>query len=123
MNAPDRHGLGRSSILGTLSICYAPLIDKNRKAIGTRLTMLSSRPQDRLPVGSTLESLNAVWPEQSAPVLVAPLDATIGAPRQSKRGVAHHIRGQPHESGRRDTAHAFGQEKVNDCRFLSRFLR
>jgi EAL and modified HD-GYP domain-containing signal transduction protein len=83
MNAPDRQILGQSSILGSLAICYAPLIDKNRKAIGTRLTMLSARPQDRMPVGTMLDALKSVWPEQSAPVLVAPLDATIDDSAQS----------------------------------------
>lgn len=77
MNAPERLHAGYGSVLGTLSICYAPLIDKKRKAIGTRLTMLSTRAQERLPVGRVLESLNAVWPDASAPVLVAPLDATL----------------------------------------------
>jgi EAL and modified HD-GYP domain-containing signal transduction protein len=77
MNAPDKISLGSSSILGAMSICYAPLIDKKRKAIGTRLTMLSIRPQDRMPAGSVLHALNSVWPDQSGPMLVAPLDASI----------------------------------------------
>lgn len=77
MNAPDRPVLGPSSILNSLAICYAPLIDRNRKAIGTRLTMLSARPQDRMPVGTMLEALNSVWPDANQAVLVAPLDATI----------------------------------------------
>lgn len=75
MNAPEKLPLGTSSVLGTLAICYAPLIDAKRKAIGTRLTVLSMRPQDRPPVGAVLTALNSVWPESSAPVLVAPLDA------------------------------------------------
>jgi EAL and modified HD-GYP domain-containing signal transduction protein len=74
MNAPEKLQLGPNA-LGTLSICYAPLIDSKRKAIGTRLTMLSTKPQDRLPIGHVLSTLNNVWPESSAPVLVAPLDA------------------------------------------------
>ena len=74
MNAPEKLQLGPNA-LGTLSICYAPLIDAKRKAIGTRLTMLSTKPQDRLPIGHVLSTLNNVWPESSAPVLVAPLDA------------------------------------------------
>lgn len=77
MNAPEKLHLGQGSVLGTLSICYAPLIDKKRKAIGTRLTMLSTRAQERLHVGRVLESLNAVWPDASAPVLIAPLDANL----------------------------------------------
>ncbi|MFN9030447.1 MAG: EAL and HDOD domain-containing protein [Betaproteobacteria bacterium] len=77
MNAPDRPVFGSSSILNALAICYAPLIDRNRKAIGTRLTMLSARPQDRMQVGAMLEALNSVWSDASQAVLVAPLDATI----------------------------------------------
>jgi EAL and modified HD-GYP domain-containing signal transduction protein len=75
MNAPDR--LGLPDALATLSICYAPMIDKNRRAVGTRLTMLSSRAPGYLPVGHILEQLNEVWPEAEASVLVAPLDATF----------------------------------------------
>jgi EAL and modified HD-GYP domain-containing signal transduction protein len=77
MNAPERLPAGVHQVLDTLSICYAPLIDKKRKAIGTRLTLLSLRPQERMPIGTVLSALNAVWPDSSAPVLVAPLDAPL----------------------------------------------
>jgi c-di-GMP phosphodiesterase len=80
MNAPDRTLLAQSphaALLGSLNICYAPLIDKNRKAIGTRLTLLSSRGAAKLPVGHMLEALNGIWPDANVPVLVAPLDATV----------------------------------------------
>lgn len=75
MNAPERIANAALGVLGTLSICYAPLIDKKRKALGTRLTMLATNPNDRPPIGQVLEALNTVWPESGAPVLVAPLDA------------------------------------------------
>src|SRR5262245_24331174 len=75
MNAPERLLPPSGNVLGTLSICYAPLIDAKRKAIGTRLTMLSAKPQERLPIGNVLSTLNNVWPDSSAAVLVAPLDA------------------------------------------------
>jgi EAL and modified HD-GYP domain-containing signal transduction protein len=75
MNAPEKLQLASSNVLGTLSICYAPLIDAKRKAIGTRLTMLSTKPQDRVPIGNVLSTLNNVWPDANSPVLVAPLDA------------------------------------------------
>lgn len=65
--------------LASVSICYSPLIDRSRKTMGTRLTMLSLRPQDRPRLGSVLNELNAVWPEDNAPVLVAPLDAVFDA--------------------------------------------
>ncbi|HEX4584840.1 MAG TPA: HDOD domain-containing protein [Burkholderiaceae bacterium] len=77
MNAPERIANAAIGVLDTLPICYAPLIDKKRKAIGTRLTMVATNPNDRLPIGHVLEALNTVWPESSAPVLVAPLDATF----------------------------------------------
>src|SRR5512137_1492786 len=73
MNAPDR--LAFSSVLGALSMSYSPLIDRARRAFGIRLTMLSVKPQDRLPVGLMLDQLGMLWPETTAPVLVAPLDA------------------------------------------------
>src|SRR5258706_2468997 len=75
MNAPERIANAALGVLGTMSICYAPLIDKKRKAIGTRLTMLATNPQERPPIGQVLAALNAVWPESGAPVLVAPRDA------------------------------------------------
>jgi EAL and modified HD-GYP domain-containing signal transduction protein len=75
MNAPDR--LGLPDALATLSICYAPLIDKHRRAIGTRLTMVSARAPGYLPVGHILEQLNEIWPDADASVLIAPLDATF----------------------------------------------
>ncbi len=77
MNAPERVAPAVHQVLDTVSICYAPLIDRHRKAIGTRLTLLSLRPQERPAVGAVLTALNAVWPDASAPVLVAPLDATL----------------------------------------------
>jgi len=83
MNAPERLPAGIHQVLDTLSICYAPLIDKKRKAIGTRLTLLSLRPQDRMPIGTVLGALNAVWPDISTPLLVAPLDATLDESAES----------------------------------------
>jgi EAL and modified HD-GYP domain-containing signal transduction protein len=74
MNAPERL-IATADMLGSVWICYAPLIDKKRKAIGTRLTMLSAAAQDRPPIGPLLDQMNEVWPESNVPVLVAPLDA------------------------------------------------
>jgi EAL and modified HD-GYP domain-containing signal transduction protein len=78
MNAPERIPLGAanagSGALASLSICYAPLIDKKRKAIGTRLTMLTVRPQERRPLGEVLAHLNTIWQDHGTPVLVAMLD-------------------------------------------------
>ena len=75
MNAPDRVGL--TSILGSLSMSYSPLVDRERRTFGTRLTMLAVKPSDRLPVGLILEQLNGLWPESRALVLMAPLDAQL----------------------------------------------
>ncbi|MGH6610502.1 MAG: EAL and HDOD domain-containing protein [Burkholderiaceae bacterium] len=75
MNAPDR--LGLTPILGSLSMSYAPLVDSERRMFGTRLTMLSVKPSDRLPVGLILDQLNGKWPESRALMLVAPLDAQL----------------------------------------------
>ncbi|MGH6622417.1 MAG: HDOD domain-containing protein, partial [Burkholderiaceae bacterium] len=63
--------------LDTLSICYAPLIDKHRQAIGTRLTMLCARNPGKLPVGRILQPLTRVLPDAQSPVLIAPLDASL----------------------------------------------
>ncbi|HVE88993.1 MAG TPA: HDOD domain-containing protein [Burkholderiaceae bacterium] len=75
MNAPDR--LALTSILGSLTMSYAPLVDRERRTFGTRLTMLSVKPSERLPIGMILEQLNGLWPESRALVLMAPLDAQL----------------------------------------------
>ncbi len=74
MNAPEKIS-ATADLLGSVWICYAPLIDKKRKAIGTRLTILSTQPQWRPSVGPLLVELNDILPDSSVPVLVAPLDA------------------------------------------------
>lgn len=56
---------------------YAPLVDRERRTFGTRLTMLSVKPSERLPIGMILEQLNGLWPESRALVLMAPLDAQL----------------------------------------------
>ena len=75
MNAPEHIELGSQSILGNLAICYAPLINKHRRAIGTRLTTLSMQGASKLPIGEMLIALNEIWPEATAPVMIAALDA------------------------------------------------
>jgi c-di-GMP phosphodiesterase len=81
MNAPDPSllaggiAVAAGSALRSLAICYAPLIDQKRKAVGTRLTVVATRPGDRLPIGLELEALSAMWPEGDSPILVAALDA------------------------------------------------
>ena len=74
MNLPEKNGIP-SDLLGSVCICYAPLIDKKRRAIGTRLTMLAINPAQRPPVGRVLDAVNSIWSEAVQPMLVAPLDA------------------------------------------------
>jgi len=74
MNAPDKVA-AHSDLLGSVWICYAPLIDKKRMATGTRLTVLSAHQHLRPTVGALLQQLNGILPDSAAPVMVAPLDA------------------------------------------------
>jgi EAL and modified HD-GYP domain-containing signal transduction protein len=74
MNAPDKIAT-TADLLGSVWICYAPLIDKKRMAIGTRLTILSAHSNIRPSIGALLTELNEILPDSSVPVLVAPLDA------------------------------------------------
>jgi EAL and modified HD-GYP domain-containing signal transduction protein len=77
MNAPERLPTGVGRALGAVALCYAPLIDKNRKAIGNRLTLLSVDTQNKADLGTLLADLNQVWPAQGPPTLIAPLDTAI----------------------------------------------
>ncbi len=77
MNAPERLPTGTGRALGAVALCYAPLIDKHRKAIGNRLTLLSVDTQNKADLGTLLADLNQVWPAQGPPTLIAPLDTAI----------------------------------------------
>ncbi len=77
MNAPERLPVGIGRALGAVALCYAPLIDKHRKAIGNRLTLLSVDSQNKADLGTLLADLNQVWPAQGPPTLIAPLDTAI----------------------------------------------
>jgi EAL and modified HD-GYP domain-containing signal transduction protein len=77
MNAPERLPAATGRALGAVALCYAPLIDKHRKAIGNRLTLLSVDSQNKADLGTLLADLNQVWPEHSPPTLIAPLDTAI----------------------------------------------
>ncbi len=77
MNAPERLPTGIGRALGAVALCYAPLIDKHRKAIGNRLTLLSVDTQNKADLGTLLADLNQVWPEHGPPTLIAPLDTAI----------------------------------------------
>lgn len=67
--------MGRA--LGAVALCYAPLIDKQRKAIGNRLTLLSVDSQNKADLGTLLGNLNDIWPDNAPPTLIAPLDTAI----------------------------------------------
>ena len=77
MNAPEQVSTGVGRALNGVALCYAPLIDRHRKAIGNRLTMLSARTQRRVDLGELLADLTRVWPTQGPPTLIAPLNTTI----------------------------------------------
>jgi EAL and modified HD-GYP domain-containing signal transduction protein len=77
MNAPERLPFGVGRALGAVALCYAPLIDKHRKAIGNRLTLLSVDTQNKADLGTLLADLNLVWPANGPPTLIAPLDTAI----------------------------------------------
>lgn len=77
MNAPER--LGLRSVLGALSLSYSPVVDARRRVVGTRLTLLAARPQDRIGPGLMLAPLTRHCPETTAPVLIALLDAEFDA--------------------------------------------
>ena len=77
MNAPEKVSTGVGRALGAVALCYAPLIDRHRKAIGNRLTLLSPRTQQRVELGELLADLSQVWPTQGPPILIAPLNTNI----------------------------------------------
>ncbi len=76
-NATERAAVEVLDALGTIAICYAPLVDGRQEAVGTRLTMLSMHPRERHPIGAVLDSLLADWPAGASPVLLAPLDSAF----------------------------------------------
>ncbi len=78
MNAPEKLPPTAGRALGNVALCYAPLIDKHRKAVGTRLTLLSADTNQKAGLGALLNDLNRVWPSASkTPTLIAPLDTEI----------------------------------------------
>ena len=79
MNAPEKVTDGTGRALAAVALCYAPLIDRKRKAIGNRLTLVSGRGQSKVDLGMLLADLNRVWPAQGPPTLIAALDAAVDA--------------------------------------------
>jgi EAL and modified HD-GYP domain-containing signal transduction protein len=75
MNAPA--GLPRflANALDTHYVGYAPLIDRARRTVGARLSVLARELSERRPVGEVLQGLSLAWPMHVGEVLVAPLDA------------------------------------------------
>ena len=79
MSAIETISVLSADVLGSVWMCYAPLIDKKRKAIGTRLTVVSARQSERPPIGTLLNQLNDILPASSTPVLMALLDVELEA--------------------------------------------
>ncbi|MBB1160660.1 EAL and HDOD domain-containing protein [Aquariibacter albus] len=57
-----------SSILARVALGYAPMIDRQRAVIATRLTLFPLRPGEPLAAGELLDALAGVWPEGAGEV-------------------------------------------------------
>jgi len=77
MNAPERIQPPLQFVFDSLAICYAPLVDRKRRAVGTRLTLVNTQASIKPSVGEILGALNEVWPDMNVPLMVAPLDNVI----------------------------------------------
>lgn len=77
MNAPELIQPSLQFVFDSLAICYAPLIDRKRRAVGTRLTLVNTQHTIRPSVGEILGALNEVWPDLNVPLMVAPLDSAL----------------------------------------------
>jgi len=77
MNAPELIQPPLQFVFDSLAICYAPLIDRKRRAVGTRLTLINTQHAIRPSVGEILGALNDVWPDLNVPLMVAPLDSVV----------------------------------------------
>lgn len=77
MSAPERIPPSLQFIFDRVAFCYAPLIDRKRRAVGTRLTLSGTRTAVTPSVGEILAALNEVWPDLNVPLMVAPLDGAI----------------------------------------------
>ena len=51
-----------AAILGQLTLCYAPVIDRERAVAATRLSVFPLRPDALLDAGRLLDALAQVWP-------------------------------------------------------------
>jgi EAL and modified HD-GYP domain-containing signal transduction protein len=77
MNAPERIQSPLQFVFDSLAICYAPLVDRKRRAVGTRLTLVNTQASIKPSVGEILGALNEVWPDINVSLMVAPLDNVI----------------------------------------------
>jgi c-di-GMP phosphodiesterase len=61
-----------SETLGALTVCYSSMIDRDRKAIGTRISLIGRPGIERTPIGTLLNDLNELLPSASQTLLIAP---------------------------------------------------
>jgi EAL and modified HD-GYP domain-containing signal transduction protein len=65
------------SILGSLALGYAPMIDRQRTVMATRLTVFPLRPDARLDAAELLAAVAEVWPAGGAPVVLNILNEAL----------------------------------------------
>ncbi len=65
------------SILGTLALGYAPMIDTQHMVLATRLTVIPLRPDARPDAAELLAALAEVWPEGGKPAVLSVLSESL----------------------------------------------
>ena len=65
------------SILGTLALGYAPLIDAQHQVLATRLTVIPLRPDARPEAGELLAALDEVWPAGGKAYVLSALSESL----------------------------------------------
>lgn len=61
-----------ANCLGSLTICYSSMIDRSRRAIGTRISLISRPAEAPLSIGTILNDLTSTLPTSSKTLLIAP---------------------------------------------------
>lgn len=65
------------SILGSLALGYAPMIDRQRMVTATRLTVFPLRPDARLDAGELLAAVAEAWPADGGPAVLNVLSESL----------------------------------------------
>jgi EAL and modified HD-GYP domain-containing signal transduction protein len=60
-------------MLESLSICYSTMVDKTRRAIGTRISVIASQSGSEFNIGKLLQDLNPLLSTSSKVILLAPI--------------------------------------------------